>query len=331
MDPKSYFSTLECVRDTCSKLLLSPSHLKYFQLDLNALSKVVELVLQLIKRDYKSADDIPPHSRWRHFEAGSQDRLGKLLKDWEQNLVEPFERVRRILDLFVVSVLLDAGAGPDWSFRPRDEQDQTYNRSEGLALASLEWFVSGGLSSDPNQPFKVDSIKLKSLTAADLEKAFQVSDDNTLVGIERVGLLVRLGSVIENFKYFSGTEDAARPGNLLDYLLKNSLSKDGKKTLIDIDTLWEVVMVGFSGVWPATRTSWNGNSMGDVWSCEALASINKEAGISGVLSKESIDSSSLVAFHKLSQWMTYSLLEPLSLVNIEFSGLEKMTGLAEYR
>lgn len=288
------------------------------------------MVMTLIKRDYDSPSEIPPHSRWRHFEAGSKDRLGKLLKEWEADNVDLQERVKRILDLFIVSVLLDAGAGPDWKFCPKDEPEATYNRSEGLALASLDWFTGGGLSSDPSQPYRVDSVKLKSLTDNDLILAFQVNDSNPLVGIERVGLLKRLGQVIEEFEYFSST-DPRRPGNLIDYLQKNTISSTLNKTLISIDTLWEVVMVGLSGVWPSTRTSWNGSSLGDVWPCDAMASINKAKGKSGIISKEFIDSNSLVAFHKLSQWMTYSLLEPLSLIGIQFTGLEKMTGLAEYR
>ena len=114
-------------------------------------------------------------------------------------------------------VLLDAGAGPDWVFYPRDDPKTAYNRSEGLALASLDWFTSGGLSSDPSQPIRVDSVKLKSLTENDLKVAFQVSDSNPLVGIERVGLLIRLGNVIEEFKYFD-LDGPKRPGNLLDFL-----------------------------------------------------------------------------------------------------------------
>jgi hypothetical protein len=38
-----------------------------------------------------------------------------------------------------------------------------------------------------------------------------------------------------------------------------------------------------------------------------------------------------ISCHKLSQWLTYSLIEPLEMFGFVFSGLEKMTGLAEYR
>jgi hypothetical protein len=39
----------------------------------------------------------------------------------------------------------------------------------------------------------------------------------------------------------------------------------------------------------------------------------------------------LVPFHKLSQWLTYSLIEPLSISGVGVSDIEALTGLAEYR
>ena len=38
-----------------------------------------------------------------------------------------------------------------------------------------------------------------------------------------------------------------------------------------------------------------------------------------------------VPFHKLSQWMSYSLLEPLQWAGVTVTGLEALTGLPEYR
>jgi hypothetical protein len=39
----------------------------------------------------------------------------------------------------------------------------------------------------------------------------------------------------------------------------------------------------------------------------------------------------LVPLHKLSQWLSYSLVEPLEQAGIRVSGLDGLTGLAEYR
>jgi hypothetical protein len=38
-----------------------------------------------------------------------------------------------------------------------------------------------------------------------------------------------------------------------------------------------------------------------------------------------------VPFHKLSQWLSYSLIEPIQMAGIEVSGVDALTGLAEYR
>ena len=49
------------------------------------------------------------------------------------------ELTRRLIDLFFVSVLLDAGAGDHWRYiEPGTERE--YERSEGIAVASLYMF-----------------------------------------------------------------------------------------------------------------------------------------------------------------------------------------------
>ncbi|KAJ1340857.1 hypothetical protein BSLG_004334 [Batrachochytrium salamandrivorans] len=132
------------------------------------------------------------------------DRINPLLESWKKEMSkkgrsdttdttttgtadEPDERepVRRLVDLFVVSVLLDAGAGSRWSFHPQSEQTgesekdkaaSSYNRSEGLALASLEWFMAGGLSSDTDaHPLRADATGLAAVTHESLSAAFQVT------------------------------------------------------------------------------------------------------------------------------------------------------------
>ena len=67
--------------------------------------------ITLDRRDYKSFDEVPGHSRWRHFEAGGLDRVKPLVQNWKDGGVDSTEVARRLVDLAVVSVLLDAGAG----------------------------------------------------------------------------------------------------------------------------------------------------------------------------------------------------------------------------
>ena len=122
------------------------------------------------------------------------------------------ERTRRLIDLFLVSVLLDAGAGQKWSYKSK-ESGKIYRRSEGLAVASLEMFKAGAFSSNPDEPCQVDSAGLKKINAQYLAKGLQVTETNSLAGLEgRASLLVKLGDALQNQDIF-GIE--ARPGYLL--------------------------------------------------------------------------------------------------------------------
>jgi hypothetical protein len=126
------------------------------------------------------------------------------------------ERTRRLIDLFLISVLLDAGAGNKWSYKSK-ESGKVYSRSEGLAVASLEMFKSGLFSSDPTEPCQVDGAGLKRITVDMLGRGMQHSEQNPLAGIEgRTGLLVRLAEALNNQELF-GVD--ARPGNMLGRLI----------------------------------------------------------------------------------------------------------------
>ena len=132
---------------------------------------------------------------------------------WPTSLVDTQERTRRLLDLFVVSVLLDAGAGTQWLYKSK-ENGKTYSRSEGLAVASIEMFKAGAFSSDASEKCQVDAKGLQALTAVSLGKGLQVTEKNPIEGLEgRTGLLQRLGEALAaNSEMFGETQ---RPGNML--------------------------------------------------------------------------------------------------------------------
>jgi len=126
--------------------------------------------------------------------------------------VDNQERTRRLIDLFLVSVLLDAGAGTKWQYKSK-ESGKIYRRSEGLAVASLEMFKAGAFSSDPREPFQVDSAGLKKLDVTTVARGLQVTASNPIDGLEgRTSLLLRLAEALQNTEVF-GLE--ARPGNML--------------------------------------------------------------------------------------------------------------------
>jgi hypothetical protein len=134
------------------------------------------------------------------------------MQSWPKT-VDNQERTRRLIDLFLVSVLLDAGAGSKWQYRSK-ETNRYYRRSEGLAVASLEMFKAGQFSSDSSNPFQVDSAGLKRLDVDAMARGLQVTEANPLDGLDgRTGLLMRLADALQQNQEVFGLE--ARPGNML--------------------------------------------------------------------------------------------------------------------
>lgn len=270
-----------------------------------ALADAARTVARLTRERYPDGR-IPYHSRWRHFEAGGVDR--RALLDAALGDVDAATRARAQIDLVLVSVLLDAGAGPDWSWLEA-ASGQRFARSEGLGVASFHAFLGGLFSSDPQQPLRVDAAGLQRVTAGPLGGAFQVSPDNPLVGLKgRAALLRRLGEVLAAQPAVFGS--LGRPGGLFD-----ALTTQGAGTVAAHDIL-VLLLDTLSGIWPAQNTIAS-EPLGDCWRHPAVAGEGLTAG--------------WMPFHKLSQWLSYSLLEPFEWAGIRVTGLDALTGLPEYR
>lgn len=184
------------------------------------------------KRDFgTNVAAIPPHGRWRHFDALGLPRVTTLLSQWHAHDIAPIEAARRLVDLFVVSVLLDAGAGPTWQYEER-KTGLRIGRSEGLAVASLDMFEAGlfsvGDNSDNEDRISLQKCQaeaLSRLTPEVLSISFQVDPEtNPMAGLEgRSGLLSRLGETVakDEHGFFAGPAPAGteggtkRPGNLV--------------------------------------------------------------------------------------------------------------------
>ncbi|KAJ5360237.1 Protein of unknown function DUF1688 [Penicillium concentricum] len=320
LDPAAYLRSIHAVRERSNIVLekAKRNQLNHFDVDMSKFEATASYVVSIIKRDYApDYENIPPHGRWQHFDVGGRPRINQLLQSWPSR-IDAQERTRRLIDLFVVSVLLDAGAGNKWSYRSK-ESGKVFSRSEGLAVASLEMFKSGLFSSDPTEPCQVDGAGLKKVTAEVLAKGMQHSEQNPLAGIEgRTGLLVRLSDALNNQDFF-GVD--ARPGNMLDYLLGHPSTLASSVPIVPITTLWSVLMDGLSPIWPPSRTQIDGVSIGDAWKCSNLPQ-----------SPPGQQWESIVPFHKLTQWLCYSIMVPMSkLMLIHFAGSDLLTGLPEYR
>ncbi|MBD1879650.1 URC4/urg3 family protein [Coleofasciculus sp. FACHB-T130] len=305
----AYLRSPAAIRERCDRLFLlgCEDKLRYFRVDLTQLEKCADYVIGVMRDDYPDLD-IPFHSRWRHFEVGNLPRLLEL----EQALTRltGLEKAKVKFDLAIVSVLLDAGAGTHWQYC-EPETGQVFRRSEGLAVASFRMFFQGAFSSHSKSPLQVDADGLLQLTEDALVQGFQVSEKNPLVGVEgRVQLLQRLGQVLAQNPKFFGTE-SPRLGNLVNYLWDSS--NHGQ---LAASKVLSAVLEGLGEIWSG-RLAIAGVNLGDVWIHSALSGDKK--------------SDNYVPFHKLSQWLTYSLLEPLQKLDLKITGLEELTGLPEYR
>ena len=88
--------------------------------------------------------------------------------------VDEKEKARRLIDLVLISVLLDAGAGDSWKYK-EPGTDSVFTRSEGLGIASLHMFCSGSFSSTPeSMPHRVDADALINLANNSISIGFQV-------------------------------------------------------------------------------------------------------------------------------------------------------------
>ncbi|MBM3534729.1 MAG: DUF1688 family protein [Alphaproteobacteria bacterium] len=285
--------------------LADRGQLPHLTLHRDRLPSVIDEVMTVTRGSYPDGA-IPYHSRWRHFGVGGRDRWQALSSALD---VDAHERARIGVDLAVTSVLLDAGAGDGWRYREPASGD-VYTRSEGLAVASFDLFAAGTFSGDPRRPLRADATGLARFDAARLASGFQVGEGNPLVGLEgRAALMRGLGRALASAPDLFGRE--ARIGHLVDHLERRASGSRLKAT-----DILDAVLSGFGLVWPG-RLSLAGIPLGDTWRHRLARS--RDAG------------DGLVPFHKLSQWLTYSLVEPLEWLGLAITGLDDLTGLPEYR
>jgi hypothetical protein len=389
------------VRARCAAVLrsvednLSP----YFTLDRSRLDTVAERVAAVTRRRYPDLR-VPLHSRWRHFEAGGVDRRAEL----EARLAgfDTAAQARTRIDLTVLSVLLDAGAGPQWRYTEGGEIDrmalplqqrgsdellalldrvggprrgeartderaaapadaapsppavavaappaagtddprsqgnagppqvsltpsggglgaaQSWGRSEGLAVASFRAFMAGAFSITAGDPLRADATALKAVDATALRALFQSNPTNPLLGLEgRAALVVRLGEAVA--AEAAARSVPARPGQLWDLLTAGGTRRE----VAAIDIL-RTVLRAWGGIWRSGGSLVQGLPAGDVWPHRWAGAATADGG-------RDATTGGWVPFHKLAQWLAWSLIEPLQWAGIEVTGLDALTGLPEYR
>ena len=304
--------TVEAVRERTNELLdlCERNTLEHFTFDESRLDPAARLVAE-VTRERCPDLRVPLHSRWRHFEGPDGNSRWTAVAD-EAGLAGA-ERARCAVELAVVSVLLDAGAGAGWRYRDEPAGRQV-GRSEGLALATFDLYRRGALSSDPARPLRADANALDRVDRATFARAFQIGEHNPLPGVGgRVRCLRALGRAVAARPEFEPrAEPQAGPpggavrrlGGLFDHVLASA--PEGR---IPASDLFRLVLAALRGV--------IGRALGDVW---------LHAGI-----RRPGPTDRLLALHKLFQWLTWSLIEPLAEGGVEVTGTQALTGLAEYR
>jgi Protein of unknown function (DUF1688) len=290
-----YWRSTAAIRDRAAELfaLAQSDQLAEFQIDGDRFDAVTDWVEQVTRQSYPDLV-MPFHSRWRHFPAV---RLEAILGE-----LRGVDRAKAQIDLVIPSVLLDAGAGDHWRYV--DRAGQVWARSQGLAVASLEMFAQGLFSHRGAR--ETTALGLQQITLAQLAQAFQVTPTNPLVGLPgRLALLHRLGAAIEQQPEGFGD----RLGNLLD----NWLNQPN----LSAESILQTILSTFSDVWPS-RQILDRVNLGDVWTHPQLVPL-----VPG--------EAAYIPFHKLSQWLAYSLLEPLQELGVVLTEVDRLTGLAEYR
>jgi len=282
--------------------------LQHFTVDIGTLETTAQFVSELIRVTYPDLK-VPFHARWRHFVVGARDLWGE--RAAKAPWTSPGAKARAEFDLAITSVLLDAGAGPAWKYLDA-QTEQVVARSEGLAVASLRMFEAGSFSADPADPLRADAERLMLLSPDDIARGFQSMTGNRLLGVEgRADVLARLGAAVSAKPDVFAQHEGARPGGLYDLL-----AVQAEDRRLPAPRILDALLDHLGTIWPS-RLALGGVPLGDTWRHPAIKRTDATDGF--------------VPIHKLSQWLAYSLIEPLQWAGIEVTDIDGLTGLAEYR
>lgn len=100
----------------------------------------------------------------------------------------------------------------------------------------------------------------------------------------------------------------------------------GQTSKLDILVFWDILQTLLIPIWPHDRTTVDGQPIGDAWPLRILQGQTAPTS-SGECKPECIQ-----PFHKLTQWLAYSLMVPFErILGLQWTNAESLTALAEYR
>jgi hypothetical protein len=104
------------------------------------------------------------------------------------------------------------------------------------------------------------------------------------------------------------------------------LKRKGESSELDVLVFWDILQTLLIPIWPKDRTNINGQAIGDAWPLKALRYQSTASDT------EPPNTATIQPFHKLTQWLTYSLMVPFQrLLNLQWKNTEALTALPEYR
>ena len=300
--PAAALLCAEAVRKRCATVssAVVGGRSPFFEWHAEALPETALYVADTIRLDYPDLD-VPYHSRWR-LRGRRVDRwqalAGELLNG------DRLEAARVAVDLVIPSVLLDAGAGPAWRFRDK-ASGQLLARSKVSA-----WQASRSSPVAPSRP-------IRPARCAATPRHSLGSTSHAWQPISRSARTIRW------------SDSAAGPACCVAWARWSARRPRCSGSRHDLATLSTTFSSTPAKVASAPARCWppcsghsdrygrgvsgcRGIALGDCWQHPAL-------------------DDELLPFHKLTQWLTYSLLEPLELAGLEVTGLDALTGLPEYR
>jgi hypothetical protein len=115
--------------------------------------------------------------------------------------------------------------------------------------------------------------------------------------------------------------------NRPDYLERSGGGVDE----LDYALLWSTLQKLLIPIWPSDRTRVAGKPVGDAWPLSLLAK-HKHGTASASNEPAETETATVQPFHKLTQWLAYSLKVPFErLLSTTWANAELGTGLPEYR
>ncbi len=286
-------------------MLALGERLPNFRVDLGRLDDTAQLVIDTTRAAYPSLD-VPFHSRWRHFDIDGFDYWNEL--DQAMAWPSPAEKARTAFDLAIVSVLLDAGAGPELAISLSGERrDDRPLRGPGARKPVM--FRDCEFSMWPSYPLAGRRIGAGRSHRGEARSRLPGVGRQSAARRRRAAPTCCGGSAAPwpRRRRFSAATTRRAPAGLFDHLAALAENKR-----IAAPVILSELLTHLGPIWPS-RLSLGGVALGDCWRHSALKTDDETDG--------------LVPLHKLSQWLAYSLIEPLQWAGIEVTDIDGLTGL----